>query len=982
MAESNRKGSFWLFEAGQRSLDATWELYQNNTQYGWFAGGSVPAATSLVDRIDFANDSPTSASPRGGLTTARWYMGAVGNANYGWFGGGQTPAPAAVSNVERIQYSNDSPSAAGARGTFPAANSQMGTSSNPYYGWFAGGLLPASVSTVLRIDFANDSPVSASIRGPLAVAGGLISGLGNPYYGWFGGGQAAAPAQVSYIQRIDYANDSPTAATLRGSLSSNRSNMGSVANYNYGWWGGGYVFPATVVSNVFRMDFASDSPTATAPRGPLTVARQGVRASGNQNYGWFTGSLNPHSLVDRIDYSNDTVSASPRGFLTTARGGHGATAGIAAYPQTPTSYNTTTGAIAVGNGSFGWFAGGQAVVPATVSTIDRIDFSNDSPTAASPRGGLSTSKYGMGGSNTANYGWLLAGQGAATFSTVERIDYANDSPTSASPRGPLSATGYTGAAVGNNNYAWSTFGGVSGNSLIDRIDYSNDNTVSTTRTTLTDSSRFTLGSTTNNNYGWFAGGRPGTVAPFFSKIERMDYSNDSSIPIIRGPLTLSKQDLASTGNANYGWFVGGTLFPGVPVTTLQISSVDRIDYSNDTTTASARGNLSAARTQIRGTGNANYGWFGGGYGFPSGFSTVFRIDYSNDSPTSSSPRGLLSSNRSASQGVSNYVAQTTNKVAQYAYGSSVVGTSGSRTYGWFAGGSNPATPAVFSQVDRLNFSNDTSSTSPRGTLTAARYHSATLSNNNYGWLVGGDPSGPTGLSTVDRIDFGNDTVTATARGLMTRSRAYAGGVSNSNYGWVGGGVGPVVPATYVSSVERVDFSNDSPTSPTVRGPLSVARACSGSSNANYGWFTGGIPGTFTLVDRIDFANDSPTTASPRGPLTVGRGNTASVGNTNYAWIGGGGPIATPFSIVERIDYSNDTVAAGVRNSLSASRYQLGATGNESYGWWGGGSSGPGVIYSGIDRIDYANDTNSNALVRNKFSVNGGRGTAGLSNYTK
>jgi hypothetical protein len=254
-----------------------------------------------------------------------------------------------------------------------------------------------------------------------------------------------------------------------------------------------------------------------------------------------------------------------------------------------------------------------------------------------------------------------------------------------------------------------------------------------------------------------------------------------------------------------------------------------------------------------------------------------------------------------------------------------------------------------------------------------------MGNSNYGWWAGGSPAGATGQSTVDRIDFANDSLTATARGLISRSRSFTAGNSNSSYGWVAGGVGPISPPTYLSLVDRIDFANDSPTSASRRGPLSVVRAIHGSSgNASYGWFAGGAsPGTISSIDRIDYSNDSPTSANPRGPLSQVRTNMAGTGNTNYGWFGGGGTSSATNSIVERIDYSNDLATASVRNSLSAARYQLGATGNTNYGWFGGGGG-----TSIIDRVDYANDTNANALARNILSTSAGRGVGSVSNYVK
>ena len=51
-----------------------------------------------------------------------------------------------------------------------------------------------------------------------------------------------------------------------------------------------------------------------------------------------------------------------------------------------------------------------------------------------------------------------------------------------------------------------------------------------------------------------------------------------------------------------------TLVVVFPIT----QNVDRIDYSNDTATAAVKGPLSAARRYMGATGNADFGYFGGG----------------------------------------------------------------------------------------------------------------------------------------------------------------------------------------------------------------------------------------------------------------------------------------------------------------------------------------------------------------------------------
>jgi len=117
-----------------------------------------------------------------------------------------------------------------------------------------------------------------------------------------------------------------------------------------------------------------------------------------------------------------------------------------------------------------------------------------------------------------------------------------------------------------------------------------------------------------------------------------------------------------------------------------------------------------------------------------------------------------------------------------------------------------------------------------------------------------------------------------------------------------------------------------------------------SSNQTHGWFGGGAtPTAVSTVDRIDFSNDSAT-ASPRSPLSTVRSNFAATGNSNYGWFGGGITIST----VNHIDFSNDSSTASVRGPLSLARYALGATGNSNYGWFGGGWS----AVSTVDRIDF------------------------------
>jgi hypothetical protein len=588
----------------------------------------------------------------------------------------------------------------------------------------------------------------------------------------------------------------------------------------------------------------------------------------------------------------------------------------------------------------GWFGGGYGSpgtpVPGYLSTVDRIDFSNDTGTA-NTRSPLSSARSDAAATGNSNYGWFGGGKIAPSTDTdrVDRIDFSNDSGTT-NIRGPLSSQRHTTTPIGNSNYGWYIAGIAAGivRSTVDRINFSNDSATALTRNLLAGIT-YSAAATGNSNYGWLGAG-----SPVRSTVERIDFSNDSVLTL-RGPLSQTKRYLAATGNSNYGWFGGGTVFPANATT----SRVDRIDFSNDLTAAPVRGPLTLARERLSATGNSNYGWFGGGSNpsAPTIKSTVDRIDFSNDTGTAS-PRGSLS--------VGRYGIGATSGQAR---SSSVrIGKTGG--YGWFGGGNTPGVGGT-ARVDRIDFSNDLTTPSPRGPLSAARDRLAATGNSNYGWFGGG--SGP--ISTVDRIDFSNDLATASPRGPLTLGRSLLAATGNSNYGWFGGGRGGS-PVAAVITVERINFSNDS-VSAVARSPLSAARyGLAATGNSNYGWFGGGINLSFVTVatvNRIDFSNDS-LAVSVRGPLSLARFQVAATGNSNYGWFGGGKTDNVPVTTaaVDRIDFSNDSVLSSPRSPLSSARYALAATGNSNYGWFGGGqiNNNPGNPVATVDRINFSNDS--------------------------
>jgi hypothetical protein len=294
--------------------------------------------------------------------------------------------------------------------------------------------------------------------------------------------------------------------------------------------------------------------------------------------------------------------------------------------------------------------------------------------------------------------------------------------------------------------------------------------------------------------GWYAGGGP---APTISTVQRITFATDTATATVRGPLSGTNYRMVGVENFNYGWICGG--LTGSPS-----STVDRITYATDTGTASTRGPLGVATGSGAGTGNDTDGWIGGGY--PGNMSTVQRIAYATDTAIATT-KGPLSSGRAI-----------------------LSSTTDSTSYGWYAGGGLGApTFARSSTIDRITFSNDTTTASVRGPLSQAIYYlSKGTGNSTYGWFGGGYGPGPV-LSTVNRITFATDTDISSVRGPLSSARYTVSGMGNNSYGWFAGGQGPGIPGAKTSLINRITYANDTATA-EVRGPLSEARTAGATTS--------------------------------------------------------------------------------------------------------------------------------------------------------
>tara|TARA_A100001515_G_scaffold58143_1_gene45931 strand:- start:628 stop:5373 length:4746 start_codon:yes stop_codon:yes gene_type:complete len=799
--------------------------------------------------------------------------------------------------------------------------------SNPY---------PYLNSSLDRIDFNNDT-VTTSRRGDLSNSFGVswrthaFSSISKGYVG------AESPR---HYEVVDFASDTGTHSTLSGTYSSGR-NFAASSNQNFGYIAGGE--PGGTV--VYRFDYSSDT-SANSPKGPLSVARYWFCGNGNQNYGYMNSGITDWntaytSVVDRIDYGNDTATASPKGPLNV-------TGVYEAGMQTAT-----------GNADYSYVAGGF-----NKTRVNRIDYSNDTATAL-VKGSMSYPSKQMASTGDLSYGWFFGGGSNPHKTQVTRIDYSNDTPTS-SPRGPLSAGRYwqaDGGGMGSSESGMSGslartfpmvargvsqgtdqgyFGGNGGpkQSIIDRINFANDNVTASPRGALS-SGNENLAATGNAFFGYFGGGDADGTPGYSSKIDRVDYSNDTPNASTKGPLNHGRKSHSATGNQNFGYFITG-FAPS------NSSYIDRADYSNDTATALTKGNNEFAQFGTASTGNKDFGYVGGGS--EGAYTHVSRIDYANDG-IASIDRGNLSS------------------------GAYFGAATGNASFGYFGGGKHAPDPVTAeSRISRIDYSNDTAVSVVKGPLNTAKQSLAATGNSDFGYFAGGYDPSPV-VSKVERVDYSNDTTTASPKGPLSRTSYLMGATSSranantifslvplnrtnfygdsstpvgTDFGYFSGGDGS--PGN-ISAILRLDFNNDT-TNPLHKSNISTgSRYTQSVSNTSHLYVCGGNNVTRSTVDRLDFSNDTAN-ASVRGPLTRNRTTGTAFGNQIFGYVvatGWPGNVTT----IERIEYSNDTATATIKgNAIAGSRFA--GAGNQNFGYIIGGELPSDS--STVQRVQYSNDT--------------------------
>jgi hypothetical protein len=274
--------------------------------------------------------------------------------------------------------------------------------------------------------------------------------------------------------------------------------------------------------------------------------------------------------------------------------------------------------------------------------------------------------------------------------------------------------------------------------------------------------------------GFFAGGFISPTSSATSEKITYDTESRSTLSSSSNTLSVARWHLSAAGNADKGFFSGG--YTGAAFSLI----TDKVTVTTEVITAVSGANLSQAREGPGAVGNADKGIFAGGataVGSTTPVTTADRTIYSTETTAA-----VSGANLSQARGLLIAV--------------------GNADKGFFMGGF--VSPASVTTAGRTIYSTETHVAVSGANLSQARRDLAAAGNADKGFVAGGD--NPTGLTTTDRATYSTETTAAVSGANLSQARSGAGGAGNSDKGFFAGGITPT-PASVVTA-DRTTYSSE------------------------------------------------------------------------------------------------------------------------------------------------------------------------------
>jgi hypothetical protein len=546
----------------------------SNSFYGYFGGGNNPVINT-IRRLDFSNE--TLSLPGKNLPLALNDFAATSSNSYGYFGGGTTgtnPNINSVSTISRFDFSNETVS--DINNKLPSVRTALSALSSNSYGYFGGGDPDGGglISQIIRLDFSNDI---VSDPGKYFSGRDRLTATSSSSYGYFGGGNDGS--RICTITRLDFSNETVSNTT---NLPSARDLLTATSSSSYVYFGGGN--DGNRICTITRLDFSNETVRNTtnlpSARDSLTALSGGqsiLRGKGFKTYGYLTIGDTSQSSVSRLDFSTDSISSLSS--LISAHGGYLAATSSNSYGYFAGGFGPP-GAVTVSNisyldfsnettvnlnnklqyavyasqafsgNSYSHFIGGAEASGTYRTTNNRIDFFNQT-VSQDPRS-LSSGSYSRarGASFSSNqYGYIAGGIGGTIVNNIIKMDFYSDAIFKTIY--PFPYPSYYGAGgISGPSYGYFAGGifptltspAIEGTTIIGRLDFSSE-VVSSPLSSNLPGNKLNTVLFESKFYGYFVGGST-------SNVIKLDFSTESMFDITPVSPPVQTGSAAGLSNSN------------------------------------------------------------------------------------------------------------------------------------------------------------------------------------------------------------------------------------------------------------------------------------------------------------------------------------------------------------------------------------------------------------------------------------------------
>ena len=951
-----------------------------------------------------------------------WLPNTVGHGYYaGGFVGGNVYIPypmdpPTVPNatvVSKLAYATSSiarqPSA-----DLPDKNCDSGPFSSSTAGFMVGGSNNANGrnSIVRKLTYATDTTTTLPARHSQDIQG-LAAMSYNDSKAFTTGGRGGPSQDGSWGNNTMRIYSLPTCTNSSAPHLSNAVShtAQALSSSSSGYVAGGVAdfSPAPTVgflrSFVQKLTFSNNT-NARSPSSDLVVPIKGSSAAGGSTDGYFMGGGTDDmtyppttSQIQKFTYSTDTTSLNPSNMLDENQKGS-----------------------ATGNPSSGYSAGGMDENPIYTGAITKIDFSTGTTSnfgSTLPQGNrngigafsalqtpLAPDKIRMvdNAIPSPNFSYTIAQN---DYASVYKINYNTgtyagqvyqmNQPGSGGP-----VTG-TNAGTASNVTAGYVFGGTPSKSMVAKLSYATDSYevvgyLSGGANTVTHGYQSSTSAYASSSPNWPGGGwrkmpfstetftnlpgvedtgsagssiSDGNTAGYHvggtdrTNLHKMNYSNDTHTESI-GAVPHAYIYGQSSSAPNAGYLMGGE----TPSWSVYHSWIQKFTYSTSTWSITGQPGLKAFKNGF-GTGNTEFGVYGGNNPSQGAGSEVYRCLYATDTSElyfSDSNINYASGYRAVGArdigNISNVPPTATPTPSTYLAYSSSISDNGYLGGGWVSG-NNGGSPSVY----KINMTTETLST-PSGLPNFYRAGSGkAISSTSNAYFAGGPngtgPAGSLGKSTVRKISYSSDSETSAPNMQKGVHSAFAFG--NTTHGFIlGGSSSEYTPYEATSFNQKITYSTESWTTSTYpaggigqAGSWHIQRSESATGGTSQYGYIGPAAENWAASNVVKYTYSTDVATIVPGYDQDGGWRKAirQVGlNSPTDWyvVAGMEPAVGEISSVAKMSFATETVTNGALNMNSIEGEYASGLDNPEKGF--------GLVHrhSLANKLTFSTDTSSNA----------------------